>query len=353
MRNLADTVGRLTARRRAMEGMVHGTSARLTELTAFGSNPGDLRGWTCIPSALPAGAPLVVVLHGCTQTAVGYDIGSGWSDLAHEAGFAVLFAEQGRANNPNLCFNWFVPGDTRRGLGEAESIRQMVAELVAIHGFDRRRIFITGLSAGGAMAASLLAAWPDMFAGGAIIAGVPHGSAVTMSEAFDRMRGSGLPDAGRSATLVRAASPHAGPWPKLSVWHGSNDGTVDPANGEALAAGWAALHGLSAPPASERINGHVRRSWRNGQGEIVIEAYSVTGMGHGTPITTAGAEACGTPGPFMLEAGISSTRRIAAFWGIAPAVAAARPGDTPKPAQTAGGVADVINMALRQAGLLR
>ena len=81
-----------------------------------------------MPTDLPRSAPLVVVLHGCTQTAAGYDHAAGWSRLAEREGFAVLYPQQRRSNNPNLCFNWFVPGDIRRDEGEALSIRQMVGK---------------------------------------------------------------------------------------------------------------------------------------------------------------------------------------------------------------------------------
>ena len=84
-----------------------------------------------MPPSLAASAALVVVLHGCTQDASGYDHGSGWSRLADEQGFVLLYPEQQRGNNANLCFNWFNPGDTQRDAGEALSIRQMVAMMVA------------------------------------------------------------------------------------------------------------------------------------------------------------------------------------------------------------------------------
>ncbi len=356
MRNLGDTVARLTAHRTAMAAASTGRAspgrADLVEMTGFGSNPGDLRAWTLVPAGLSRNAPLVVVLHGCTQSAGDYDRGTGWSELALAEGFALLFAEQTRSNNPNLCFNWFVPGDVRQGGGEVESIRQMIDAMVDAHDLDRRRIFVTGLSAGGAMAASMLATAPELFAGGAIIAGVPHGVAGSMSQAFERMRGAGLPDAAATAALVRAASSHTGPWPTLSVWHGSNDGMVDAANAEALAAGWASLHGVSAP-SSEPFGGHMRRVWRDKRGKAVIEAVIIAGMGHGAPVTARGAEACGTPGSFMIETGISSTRRIAAFWGIAPQMASASPAASMPKASEIGGIEAMINNALRQAGLLR
>lgn len=342
----------MTALRNA--GAQPGDWGVLTPLTAFGSNPGELEAGVFVPPGLGPGAPLVVVLHGCTQTAAGYDRGSGWSALAIEHGFALLYPQQSRANNPNLCFNWFVPGDVTRGLGEAESIRQMITKTIAAHRLDPRRIFVTGLSAGGAMTASMLATSPEIFAGGAIIAGVPHAAAGSVNEAFERMRGQGLPTAAEAAATIRAASHFNGPWPRLSVWHGSADATVDPANADAITAGWARLQGLGAP-VTQIVDGHRRRVWRDADGDA-IEAFTIAGMGHGTPITSQGATACGMPMPHMLESGISSTRHIAAFWGIAPAVVASNarpmPAVSPLP-QVPGGVADVINSALRQAGLMR
>lgn len=94
--------------------MAKDTFARkLVEIASFGSNPGSLRCHLFLPTILPPNAPLVVVLHGCTQNAAGFDHGSGWSELAEEKGFAVLFPEQRRENNANLCFNWFEPADIR------------------------------------------------------------------------------------------------------------------------------------------------------------------------------------------------------------------------------------------------
>lgn len=350
-RSLGDTVSRLAARRH-MPSYGHAPETMAT-LSGFGSNPGGLAARCFVPETLADQAPLVVVLHGCTQTAADYDHGSGWTRLAAAEGFAVLFPEQRRSNNSNLCFNWFVPEDVRRGHGEAKSIRQMIAAMITSYGLDPHRVFITGLSAGGAMAMAMLASYPEVFAGGAVIAGVPFGTAATMPEAFDRMRGLGLPRPAEAAALIEAASPHRGPWPRLSVWQGNADTTVEPGNAEAISAGWARLQGLPLAPAEQqRINGHVRRLWRDPRGETVIKSWQITGMGHGTPLAGSGPEALGQPGPFMLDAGIGSTRRIAAFWGIAPEVADGAATLPPLLSPLAGAAA-VIDGALRQAGLLR
>src|SRR4029079_561743 len=146
---------------------------RLREITGFGSNPGNLRMFAYRPPTLADKPALVVVLHGCTQTAAGYDLGTGWSTLAERYGFALLLPEQQRANNPNGCFNWFQPEHSRRDQGEPLSIRQMIEKAVVDYGIDLGRIFITGLSAGGAMTSNMLACYPDVFAGGGFIAGFP------------------------------------------------------------------------------------------------------------------------------------------------------------------------------------
>src|SRR6187401_3095712 len=119
-------------------GAGHG-STRLREILGFGSNPGNLRMFDYRPSNLADSPALVVVLHGCTQTAAGYDLGAGWSTLADRYGFALLLPEQNRSNNPNGCFNWFEPDDTRRGGGEAASIQAMVEKMVHENGIDPRR----------------------------------------------------------------------------------------------------------------------------------------------------------------------------------------------------------------------
>jgi poly(hydroxyalkanoate) depolymerase family esterase len=380
MRSLNETLARLAATRGNSAWAAGAARAdRLSDLQAFGTNPGSLRARVYVPEGLQAGAALVVVLHGCTQDAAGYDHGSGWSRLADEQGFALLFPEQQRANNPNLCFNWFTSQDTRRGSGEVLSIRQMVAEMIGAHGLDPARVFVTGLSAGGAMTSVMLATYPEVFAGGAIIAGLPYGTAKTVPEALDRMRARGGPIPAALGALVTAASGHTGPWPTVSVWHGDSDTTVAPDNAALIIAQWRALHAVAAEPStSEQVAGHRHRVWRDAAGREVIEEYRIAGLEHGTPLSTSGSQACGAVGPFMLEAGISSTRRIAAFWGLlgteataaAPTASevapfTARPArsqsePTPEPAQErpaapyqAGGVKRVIEDALRAAGLMR
>ena len=304
---------------------------RLTPFAGFGSNPGGLKAYSYVPSdeALPRRAPLVVVLHGCTQSAAGYDRGSGWSLLADAYGFAVLFPKQQRANNSNLCFNWFVPEDITRDSGEALSIRQMIDTMISRHDLDPQRVFITGLSAGGAMTSVMLATYAEVLAGGAIIAGLPYGGATSIPEALARMRAQGTPPEHELQSLLRAASPHQGPWPTISVWHGSADHVVAPGNAQAIIAQWRGVHDVAVEPTrTETVDSHPRRVWIDTSGREVIEEFAVTGMGHGTPLKTGSADDVGVPGPFMLDAAISSSLHIATFWGLTDSGARVA---TPKP----------------------
>jgi poly(hydroxyalkanoate) depolymerase family esterase len=343
----------------------------LTELGRIADNPGDLRGLCFVPDGVVGPMPLVVVLHGCTQTAAVYDHGTGWSTLAARFGFALLFPEQQRSNNAILCFNWFLASDTQRGQGEAASIKSMIDTMKRDHAIDDTRVFITGLSAGGAMTSVMLATYPEQFAAGAILAGLPYGCASGTAEALDCMAGRSRSTADELAAVVRRASPHSGKWPRVQVWQGDADTTVTPGNADAIVTQWTQLHGLSATPdVVDRVENHPRARWLGEDGKPLIERYTLTGMAHGVPIDPhrGGDEALGTAGAHMLDVGVSSTLHIAEFFGIdgtpaveakpARAVAPVVSIKQPRPANSApaphpSGVQAVIEKALRAAGLMR
>ena len=299
-------------------GPRRGIRTPLVETTGFGTNPGNLRMFSFVPEKLQPSPGLVVVLHGCGQTAAGYDFGAGWSTLAKHYGFALLLPEQQASNNAHGCFNWFNPEDTRRGRGEPGSIRQMIARMTSEHKIDKHRIFITGLSAGGAMTSVMLATYPEVFAGGAIIAGLPYGVAKNMREALNGMFQSSTRPAGELGDLVRKASSHRGPWPKVSVWHGSADRTVNPANADEIVKQWLDVHQLPSSPMSEgTVNGYPHQIWWDADGETIVESYTITDMAHGTPVGIAeNDERYGAQGAFLIEAGISSSYHIANFFGL-------------------------------------
>ncbi|MCP5477162.1 MAG: PHB depolymerase family esterase [Rhodanobacteraceae bacterium] len=290
----------------------------LTQVSGFGSNPGSLTMFKYVPSGLPANAPLVVALHGCAQSASSYDEETGWVLLADRWKFALLLPEQTTSNNSSRCFNWFEAGDIGRGAGEALSIKQMVDKMKADHLSDPARVYVTGLSAGGAFTAVMLATYPDVFAGGAIVAGVPYNCGTGLTAAFSCMN----PGSDLSPTAwgnkVRAASSHNGPWPIVSIWHGDADTTVRPANANESMEQWTNVHGVDqTPEVQDTVGGYPHKVYKNASGEAVVETWSITGMGHGTPVDPgSGERQCGTAGAYILDVDLCSSWYIGRFFGL-------------------------------------
>ncbi len=292
-----------------------GRADALEPVDTFGSNPGALEMFWYLPATLQEPAPAVLLLHGCTQSAAAYDAETGWEDLADQHGFALVVAQQTSANNSNGCFNWFEPGDIARGSGEAASLAQMVEHLQAEVDVDPAQVFVTGLSAGGAMTAVMLATYPDLFAGGAIVAGIPYACATSMIDAFTCMSPGQDMTPGQWGDLVRGASTHTGPWPLVSVWHGDADWTVLPANALESVEQWTDVHGADAVADVEEAGaGYVRHAFGAADGSVVVERFIVSGMGHGVPVDPAGG--CGAAGSFVLDVGVCSSEHIASFWGL-------------------------------------
>lgn len=307
------------------------SAATLTPVSSFGTNPGNLAMYAYVPDGLPADAPLVVLLHGCAQNATAYHGHSGWAEHADANGFALVYPEQKSANNATSCFNWFERGDIARDSGEARSIRSMVEHAVSTHGLDADRVYVSGLSAGGAMAGELLAAYPDLFAGGSVIAGVPVGCASSMIDAFTCMNPGKSKTPQQWGDAVRAKNPDwNGPWPRVAVWHGTSDTTVAPANGTATVAQWNNVHGLSGDPdAVAQLPGSTTASYYGGDAtDASVAHYSVSGMGHGTPVDPS--DGCGTAGAYFLAA-VCSTGYTVDFWGIGDGSVVPDPDPTEEP----------------------
>lgn len=283
-------------------------SAEIVEVTGFGSDPGDLRMLRLVPDGLPAGAPVVVALHGCTQNGTGYGVDSGWADLATQRGFALVLPEQRSGNNANGCFNWFESGDTTPGSGEVESIRQMLDRTLADTGGDASRVYVTGLSAGGAMTAAMLATYPGSYAGGAVVAGLPYGCATSLPSAFT-CQNPGVDKTPQAwGDLVRAAA--SGAPGKVAVWHGDADYTVAVANQRELMEQWTNVHGLSPEPTgTDTVGGYPHAVYGD-----AVETYTIPGMGHGQPV--APASGCGRAAAYVLDVGLCAAGRMADVWGL-------------------------------------
>ncbi len=291
-------------------------------VTGFGSNPGNLSMYVFAPDERPAAPSLVVALHGCSQTAVEYASHSGWRELADRYGFVLVLPEQKVVNNVNRCFNWFQDTDIRRDRGEALSVRQMVDHATSTYGVDSAQVFVTGLSAGGAMTAALLAVYPDVFAAGAVLAGVPYGCAVSLPSALTCMDPGGDRTPAQWAQQVRDAFPgYAGPHPRVAIWHGTADTVVSPANAGESRDQWVGVHGLSTTPTSTDIlpgsnSDTSREVYADAAGHRLVEVYRVEGMAHGTPVDPGDTPAeCGDTGDFFLDS-VCSSYHTADFWGL-------------------------------------
>jgi poly(hydroxyalkanoate) depolymerase family esterase len=313
-------------------------AASLQEVSNFGSNPGNLRMFKYIPDGLPANAPLVVGLHGCSQSASSYDDESGWVKMADTYGFALVFPQQQVINNSLSCFNWFEPGDTARDSGEALSIKQMIDKVESTHSTDSARVFVTGLSGGGAMTSVMLAAYPDVFAGGGVVAGVPAYCATNSTEAFACM------DPGVDKTpqqwgdLARSGYPAwTGPWPKVSVWHGSEDTTVREMNLRESMEQWTNVHGTDQTvDQQETIKGYPRKVYKDAAGVPVVETWLLQGQPHGQPLDPGtAADQCGVAGAIgMVDMNICAAYHMVPFFGLDGSGSEPSPEPSPEPEPT-------------------
>ncbi|HVE87317.1 MAG TPA: PHB depolymerase family esterase, partial [Myxococcales bacterium] len=311
----------------------------LTQVTGFGTNPGNLLMFTHVPANLPANAPLVVVLHGCTQSAAAMEP-SGWSAASDAQGFYVIYAQQQSSNNSSSCFNWFVSGDITRGQGEALSVKQMVDWAKANASIDGSRVYATGFSAGAYFSAVLAAVYPDVFSAVAVNSGGPYACATTQSDAFMCMNGSVTKTAQQWGDLVRGAfSGYAGARPRVSLWHGTTDGTVSPSQMAESVKQWTNVFGADqTADVSDTVFGQAHKVYNDGGGTGVVETYSISGMGHAVPVdpqfSFPGGGPCGTTGTYFSDQNICATYLQERFFGLAgatdvtpPAVALTAPAD--------------------------
>ncbi|MFB6258535.1 MAG: PHB depolymerase family esterase [Flavobacteriales bacterium] len=301
----------------------------LQEVTGFGSNPGNLRMYEYVPTPQPSNdAPLLVAMHGCTQDASAYFNDTEWYRLADRYGFYLVFPQQKSSNNSNDCFNWFLSSDQERGSGEPLSIRQMVGEMETNYSIDTDRTFLTGLSAGGAMSAVLMASYPDVFEGGAIMAGLPYKAATNSSQAFNAMQGNVDKSPSSWATLVNDAYPSFGAgYPRVAIFHGSSDGTVDPVNARELMEQWTEVKGVdrTIDRTDQELGGAAvvtREQYLDGSdSSVAVSRYSFQGMGHGIAVDP-GSPLCqgkgGSSGSYAFDVNLFSSYWAARFFGILP-----------------------------------
>ncbi|CAN5329741.1 hypothetical protein BH09PSE4_BH09PSE4_23230 [soil metagenome] len=226
-----------------------------------------------VPSGLAPGAPLLVMLHGCTQSPEDFAAGTQMNVPAEARGILVAYPAQSRNANPQKCWNWFSPPHQQRGQGEPAAIAAMTRELIAEYGVDPKRVFVAGLSAGGAAAAVMGEAYPDLFAGVGVHSGLAAGSARDVTSALAARKRGGMGTRGAAATPV----------PTIT-FHGDRDMTVHEGNaGEVVARAAAAagpLHTTTQTGTSAGGRSFTRSISRDAKGRGVIEQWTVHGSGH-------------------------------------------------------------------------
>jgi len=228
-----------------------------------------------VPAQAAPGAPLIVMLHGCTQTPDDFARGTRMNRLADAHGFLVAYPEQTPSANASRCWNWFRPDDQRRDAGEPARIAGMTREIVARHMIDQKRVYVAGLSAGGAAAAIMGETYPDLFAAVGVHSGLACGAASDMAGAMMAMRRGGR---GATAQMAPVFVP-------TIAFHGDRDTIVDKVNSDEIVA--RAHRGQGLTLTTETIQGgtpggraHVRRVLRDPQGRPRLEQWTIRGAGH-------------------------------------------------------------------------
>ena len=224
--------------------------------------------------------PLVMMLHGCTQDPDDFAAGTRMNALAEEHTFLVAYPAQSGSANMQKCWNWFQPADQRRGQGEPSIIAGITQQVIEDYRVDEGRVYVAGMSAGGAMAAIMGATYPDLYAAVGVHSGLAPGSAHDMPSAFSAMR-QGNP----GVPMPTAGSGGHAEIPPTVVFHGDRDGTVHPRNGDRLLANLTAGDGSSLKVSTRQgrvPDGHAftRISYKDRAGRSVVERWNVHGLGH-------------------------------------------------------------------------
>lgn len=230
--------------------------------------------------------PLVVMLHGGMQTPDDFAAGTRMNELAEEHQCLVAYPAQATAANGSRCWNWFDAADQHRDRGEPSIIAGITREIIGDYEIDPRRVYVAGMSAGGAMAATMAATYPDLYAAVGIHSGLAHAVARDLPSALGAMQHGGIPSAGAPGAAASQPVP-------MIVFHGDRDTTVHPCNADQVTAqsvshampSALAEAGARGPASVERgqvPDGHAytRTTYRDGSGQTIVEQWSIHGAGH-------------------------------------------------------------------------
>lgn len=293
------------------------------QIRPFGSNPGNLKLMLYDPGTITEKAPLVIVLHGCTQIAKTCAEQTGWNKLAKKHQFYVLYPEQLILNNVENCFNWFRPNDQSKDKGEPASIMQMIDYLKKNKHIDSTRIYITGLSAGGAMSTIMLSVFPEVFDKGAVIGGGPYKSAQSSIKGGAAMLGMVSKSPEEWGNLIKEQNPnYKGSYPELFIFHGGMDPIVSSNNANQLIKQWVNINesDYREDEHYEYFNNNEDVEltiYKNAEQKNIVHYFRIRGLGHAIAVDTGDCDTQGgKTGMFSVDKDFHSTFWQAYYFGI-------------------------------------
>ncbi|WFE27097.1 PHB depolymerase family esterase [Solwaraspora sp. WMMD791] len=288
---LAVTAAAVTAAAAALTFAAPASAATLTEVTNFGTNPSNLRMYLYVPDRVATRPAILVAMHYCTGTGPAYYSGTQYASLADRYGYIVIYPSVTRSSQ---CFDVYSQQALTRGGGsDPVGIRSMISYVQQRYNADPGRIFATGTSSGAMMTNVMLGVYPDVFAAGASFAGVPFTCfATTGGSEWNSQCANGqiVRTAQQWGDAVRNTNPsYRGPWPRMQIWHGTNDDTLRYPNFAEQVKQWTNVHGLSQTPTytdSPQSN-YTRTRYGGSGGMAPVEAISMQGVGHNLPVDAA------------------------------------------------------------------
>ncbi len=297
--------------------------AQLKEELDFGNNPGNLKMFTYNHSKDSVLKPLIVVLHGCNQDAEGVAKLTGWNKLAKNNNFTILYPQQKRINNISQCFNWFLENDIDKGKGESESIFQMISNLINSKSIDSSQIFVTGLSAGGAMGVVMMSTYPETFQKGAIFAGGAYKIATNPLIALKVLSGNiQISNEKLISNINLQNSNYHGKYPKLIIFQGLNDPIVNKINADYILNQWIGVHKIDSIP--DKIENNFNQiqdisvyRYFNDSNDEIITYFKIKNLGHRLLIEPGNEfDEGGEIGLFGKDIGFHSTYYLATDFGL-------------------------------------
>jgi poly(hydroxyalkanoate) depolymerase family esterase len=261
-----------------------------------------------VPSGyLGKSVPLIVMLHGCTQSPDDFAAGTRMNAAAEEHTCLVAYPGQTSSANRHKCWNWFSAADQQRDAGEPSLIAGITREVMRDYVIDPRRVYIAGLSAGGAAAAIMGDAYPDLYAAIGVHSGLACGAARDLPSAFAAMKGNGGPAPRKAHSAPAGSKPRVVP---AIVFHGDKDTTVDPSNADAVVAQSCQGASLRRRVEKGQVAGGLAYSrilHADASGETVVEQWVIHGAGH--------AWSGGSPaGSYALPQGPDATTEMIRFF---------------------------------------